>query len=244
MPDRLFLVVGGLFAIGALLMFLAEFRRGADRGTKRTDWIKYGIFLLLIFGLLLAAAAGRGLVGMILLVLAVIGATELARLVRPSTRGIVFVVGLGVLAAGLGHLLLGGQGAWRACFSTVVVLVAVTDSFSQLWGRLLGTHPLCPRLSPRKTVEGLAGGVATTLAVAVLLGFLEPGMPRLRLALIALATAAGAVAGDLAFSRIKRGAGVKDFSRLLPGHGGVLDRFDGLIVAAPVYYWAHRLLAG
>ena len=244
MPDRLFPVVGGLFAIGALLMFLAERRRGADRGTQRTDWIKYGIFLLLIFGLLLAAVAGRGLVGAILLVLVVIGAMELARLVRPSTRTIVFVVSLGVLAAGLGHLLLGGRDAWRATFSTVVVLVAVTDSFSQLWGRLLGAHPLCPRLSPRKTVEGLAGGVATTLAVAVLLGFLEPAIPRSRLVLIACATATGAVAGDLLFSRIKRGAGVKDFSRLLPGHGGVLDRFDGLIVAAPVYYWAHRLLAG
>jgi phosphatidate cytidylyltransferase len=118
------------------------------------------------------------------------------------------------------------------------------DSFSQLWGRLLGKRPLCPRLSPGKTVEGLVGGGLTTVAVAAALGPLLLGHSPVPMAGLGALTAAGAVVGDLAFSWIKRRAGLKDFSSALPGHGGVLDRFDSLVVGAPVFFWSRLVLFG
>jgi phosphatidate cytidylyltransferase len=101
---------------------------------------------------------------------------------------------------------------------------------------------LCPRLSPHKTVEGLIGGIVMAAAIAALLRFLLPSTTLAHVIVLGLVTAAGAVAGDLAFSALKRHAGLKDFSTALPGHGGVLDRFDSLVLAAPAFYWSAAVL--
>ena len=101
---------------------------------------------------------------------------------------------------------------------------------------------LCPRLSPGKTVEGLLGGFLGALVVAFLIGGMGSGERFVRLAMLALITAAAAVTGDLAFSAVKRATGIKDFSRALPGQGGILDRYDSLVLGAPVGYWVQRLL--
>lgn len=118
--------------------------------------------------------------------------------------------------------------------------VALSDSLAYYVGRAVGRHKLAPTISPKKTWEGAAGGVAGSLVAALLGHFWY--FQRLSLAhAVILGTLAGvaAIAGDLAESVLKRAAGVKDSSRLLPGHGGLLDRLDGLLVAAPVlyYYW-------
>jgi len=150
---------------------------------------------------------------------------------------VVFVV----LTVCLGHLLLGNAAVWFSTFAFVFLLVATTDSFSQLWGKLLGNHKLCPQLSPGKTWEGLIGGFVSTAAVSGLLKFLLPDVSLLHLFGLGLLVAASATAGDLLFSYIKRRIGIKDFSGLLPGNGGILDRFDSLIVTAPVFYWTRLL---
>ncbi len=140
------------------------------------------------------------------------------------------------------HLCLGPSQTCRGSYSMALLLVAAADSYAQLWGRLQGRHHLCLRLSPGKTVEGFLGGIlgATTLAPALV--FLTPGASVPSLVLVGLSTALAAAAGELLFSLIKRRLGVKDFSALLPGHGGLLDRFDSLILAAPVSYWHRHLL--
>ena len=124
------------------------------------------------------------------------------------------------------------------------MVTATVDGFGELTGRLVGRRRLCPRLSPGKTVEGLAGGLAMALVVALFLGFLTRWNDTGMLGLVGLSTAVGAVVGDLAFSAVRRRAGVKDFSGLLPGHGGVLDRFDSLLVATPMFVLARLVLAG
>lgn len=134
-------------------------------------------------------------------------------------------------------------------FLLLILLTELNDMAQAWWGKALGSRPLAPTLSPRKTWEGLLGGLATTAAVAVVVcpaltgwGRTEP--PGLQLGVpgwvwslgLGLVIGLCGVAGDLAASALKRGAGVKDAGRLLPGHGGVLDRFDSIAATAPVYF--------
>jgi CDP-diglyceride synthetase len=254
MPPRVFLTCVALFGFGAILIRLEHAIHGAPSGRRRADWIKYAVYLLLIGGLLAAASAGRATAGLVLAAVALLGAQEIHQAGRRSV-GWTAVALLGLLL-GLGHLLIGRGAAWLPAFAWVLLVVAATDSFAQLWGRLLGRHRLCPRLSPGKTIEGLAGGVITAALVAVWLRAALPGAASLaspgplpgsaaaRAVVIGLVTAAAAVAGDLAFSAVKRRVGIKDFSTRIPGHGGILDRFDSLSLAAPVSFWVRAWLLG
>lgn len=119
-----------------------------------------------------------------------------------------------------------------------LVIIWVSDSVAYFVGRAIGKHPFAPLLSPKKTWEGAIGGFAGSLAVGVLVArWVNVPLPHL-LGMAAVGNVAGQV-GDLLESAYKRSAGVKDSGSLLPGHGGVLDRIDALILAIPVvwYYW-------
>ena len=111
-------------------------------------------------------------------------------------------------------------------------------------GRSLGTRPMSAA-SPNKTFEGLAGGwIASVLAAVVFVGLISPwdGLSLGQKALFGLAAAVAATLGDLCESLLKRDLGVKDMGTLLPGHGGVLDRFDALLFVLPATYYAARIL--
>ncbi len=122
-------------------------------------------------------------------------------------------------------------------------IVMMTDTGAYYTGRAIGRHKLAPRISPGKTIEGAIGG----FVMAVVTGFLckvgfFPEIPAARaLALGATLGALGQV-GDLAESMLKRGSNVKDSGKLLPGHGGMLDRVDSMLFCAPVLYYYSRLL--
>jgi phosphatidate cytidylyltransferase len=107
-------------------------------------------------------------------------------------------------------------------------------------GRRFGKRQLAPRISPKKTVEGLAGGVVVAVAVGAVLGNFGPFELTDGLLLGAIVAVAGPL-GDLAVSVVKRAIGVKDMGAILPGHGGVLDRIDAMIFVIPaawvVYSW-------
>ena len=115
--------------------------------------------------------------------------------------------------------------------------VWASDSTAYFVGKAMGRHLAFPRISPKKTWEGVAGSVAGALLVGVgshILYFHD-----WTVIVLALAVNVAAQLGDLAESALKRSAGVKDSSQLVPGHGGVLDRIDALLFAAPLlwYYW-------
>ena len=117
-----------------------------------------------------------------------------------------------------------------------------SDTFAYCAGMLLGKHKMSPKLSPKKSVEGAVGGVlgAALLGAVYALVFgtkIAPGsMLPGRLALICAAGALLSMVGDLAASAIKREHGIKDYGRLIPGHGGILDRFDSVIFVSPVIW--------
>lgn len=119
----------------------------------------------------------------------------------------------------------------------LILTVAASDTFQYYSGRTFGRHLLAPAVSPKKTVEGAIGGfVGAALSVAVIGHWWLPqlGLPA-RIAL-GLAVAAVGIVGDLFESLLKRSVNMKDASAIIPGHGGILDRIDALLFAAPIYY--------
>ena len=199
--------------------------------------------------------AGEAVVGMGLIVIAVsVMARESAGLTPgPTPEAAETVVGLGfgqaihAVAAGalsiiylglpLGALvgvhIFGGRGAVILLIATV----AISDTAQYYAGRLAGRHPLAPRLSPKKTIEGALGGlVAAPLFLYFVGPQLVPVAAPLTIAAVGVALVGAGIAGDLFESMLKRAANMKDSSALIPGHGGMLDRIDALLFATPVFY--------
>ena len=123
----------------------------------------------------------------------------------------------------------------------------VTDTFAYFSGRLFGKHKLIPEVSPKKTVEGSVGGTLFAVLLTVLYGFViglvsEAKPDYVALVIVAATVSLLAQCGDLVMSLIKRKFGIKDYGTLFPGHGGVLDRFDSILVSAPTLYFLTVLI--
>jgi phosphatidate cytidylyltransferase len=125
----------------------------------------------------------------------------------------------------------------REALFLLVLTVAVSDTMQYFTGRLVGRRPLAPAMSPKKTMEGAIGGLVFGAVFLAVVGrwWLPAASLGLR-AVVGAAIVCVGIAGDLFESMLKRSAGVKDSSALIPGHGGILDRLDALLFAAPVYY--------
>jgi len=162
---------------------------------------------------------------------------------RAGVGGIALTVA-GPLYIGLplGALISIGWTHSREAAFLVVLTVIASDSLQYYTGRLFGRTLLAPAISPKKTVEGAVGGyVGGALAMAWLGGMWLPAMPLgTRLVLAVILVTLGII-GDLLESVLKRAAQVKDSSHVIPGHGGVLDRIDALLLVIPVYYVALRV---
>jgi phosphatidate cytidylyltransferase len=118
-------------------------------------------------------------------------------------------------------------------FLGFMIMLWTNDTGAYLVGRALGRTKLLPRVSPKKTVEGLIGGIVLAAVAGAVLSIFWPVLSRLEWMLCAVVVAIAATLGDLLESAWKRGAGCKDSGNILPGHGGILDRFDGFLLALP-----------
>jgi len=203
---------------------------------------------VLCFGLtllLLSALDER----MLTLLLAVGVATWLAALAwlhwrqfgsSPTPLGIAAKALFAVFAFTAGASAIGAltdEGVSRHWFMLLLLVVWGADVGAYFTGRFLGRRKLAPRISPGKTWEGVWGGQATVILVCIVAAMLLDldGRQTLGLAVAGVVSAAISVIGDLTVSLMKRQSGLKDSGRLLPGHGGVLDRFDSFIAALPIF---------
>ena len=134
-------------------------------------------------------------------------------------------------------------------YALIFVCSSICDTCALAAGMLFGKHKMAPVLSPKKTVEGAAGGLIGSAVCAVILSFLlklaDPSADfTIQFLIIGICGALISMIGDLAASAIKRNHEIKDYGNLIPGHGGIMDRFDSIIFTAPLIYILGVLLLG
>lgn len=237
------LAVGGvLLALGSLVPATAP--------QARPLWPVYGTELVIVGGGLGPFVAGGLVLSLALAALATRVAYEAVNVAwrrhlrAGGNAGSLRLAAEVLLFPGLPLALFVAVGVEPANAGVLVLaflLVETYDSYALFGGKLFGRHPAFPRLSPRKTVEGLAGGAAMLALTAALAGPLLLGWS-LALSLAAAAViAVAAVVGDLAGSRLKRASGVKDYPQVLPRQGGLLDIVDAWLIAGPALVLLLRL---
>lgn len=172
--------------------------------------------------------------------LAVAAARPGPEVLRDTAAALLPILYIGLPLGSLAAVrLIGG----REAVLLLMVTIVVSDSAQYYTGRALGRRRLAPAISPKKTVEGALGGVVFGTAAMTVGGLrLFPAASPLMLLLVASTVVLLGILGDLFESLLKRSAGVKDASGLIPGHGGVLDRIDSWLFAGPVYYVFVRYL--
>jgi phosphatidate cytidylyltransferase len=234
-----------LFAGGLALVefYRLCFEEGGDGWLMGIGLVGFAVLILgrhqpeIVFPGLLAAVVG-------ILSVPLIRSASLDHHVRNSAVTMFGVVYVGLTLSTLVGLRLLPHGERFVIFVLLVTWIADTGAYYA--GTWFGRHPLAPRISPKKTIEGLCGGLLAAILISyVARWWFLPSLSGLDcLVLASLLTAAG-LWGDLAESAIKRGVGIKDSGGILPGHGGMLDRLDSLLFAAPAFYyymmWVDRL---
>ena len=259
-------VLGSQWSFGALLLLIlvggqTEFYKLArETGLSPQRWMGLAVGVLLFalnfivfrqFSRSVTDEAGGAVLYLLLYIGLLLPTLFVCELFRRSATPLAnlgaTLLGVLYVAVPLSLLLyvpvLAGDGVWRPetvlCY---IFIIWANDVFASLVGMTFGRHRLCERLSPKKSWEGffggLAGAVVTGLAAAYALDanyWVWGGL--------ALVASLSGVAGDLVESMFKREAGVKDSGQVIPGHGGVLDRFDALLLSAP-YVFLYLLLVG
>jgi phosphatidate cytidylyltransferase len=137
----------------------------------------------------------------------------------------------------------GYEGRGLLLIAFLVVVVQTSDVLQLVLGKRYGRHRIAPTLSPSKTWEGALGGIATATLVAVALAWMTPFTP-FEAGLMSFTITLPGFLGGLVMSAIKRDRGVKDWGQLIEGHGGVVDRLDSVLFAAPVFFHLTRAFWG
>jgi phosphatidate cytidylyltransferase len=241
--------IAGYFALGALAIFFIN--KKDTEGKKGERWKKYITYLVIVNLMVWSVsgpAHGTSIVFFIIsLILVLTGFGELLfvgmRQYKGSASLIPMLIGIGCfLGISYAFLSMAAEtNAGQLLFLYFVVFAF--DGFSQITGQLLGRTKIAPRISPKKTLEGVIGGIVFGILSAVIAGnWIDITIPQ-AIALGAIGSTACLV-GDLLASTYKRAFDVKDYSQLIPAHGGVLDRFDSLIFAGALYYLVAPLIIG
>ncbi|HRW95004.1 MAG TPA: phosphatidate cytidylyltransferase [Bacteroidales bacterium] len=227
MIRTLYIIIISYFLIGGIAFYFISKKKTKEEAHQNR--IKYIVYFIIINALFLSIVFLPLVFRVLGWIIIVTGFYELVNLFVRSgyLKKRFFLVSIFIYALfATGFLLFTAMDKEKILFTFVIL--SVFDSFSQITGQLLGKHKIAPSTSPRKTWEGAAGGLIVSLITAVLIKELI-GMGAGSAILLAAGIVLWALLGDLTASFYKRHYNVKDYSRLIPGHGGVLDRFDSLI---------------
>ena len=231
-----------LFALGASGIYFIN--RKKEKHVRINAWKKYFTYFFIINSffvfIMYAPALFRGICFLIVLG----GAFEMFRLQRNShqqqtwSRFAIYFLTYTVTSVLFCFLAFEN----KEILVLMLFTVCVFDAFSQLSGQMFGKRKICPRISPNKTIGGTIGGTVAALILGIIANF-NSLWEVSHVVFLIIFVAIASFAGDLAASYVKRLYAVKDYGRLLPGHGGILDRFDSLIAAGALmfllkFYWS------
>jgi phosphatidate cytidylyltransferase len=160
--------------------------------------------------------------------------------VRDTAASLLIIAYVPLLGSFAALMLAGSQGAARVV--TFMLIVVMSDTGGYVAGVLFGKHPMAPKISPKKSWEGLVGSLIFALVAGICMAIFVLHVPFWVGIILSVCLVAVGSCGDLIESMIKRDLGIKDMSSFLPGHGGVMDRLDSLLVAAPVAWLIMYLL--
>jgi phosphatidate cytidylyltransferase len=224
---KVYMVILVYFVLGTAGIWFIN--RNKEPEVARRSWIKHFTYFIITSLLYFSIAFKLILFRYIVLVIIVAGFLELAKLFHESgyCHKIFFFSSMFILAAlsaGFFFFSRMEQGMILYAF----LILCIFDGFSQVTGQMIGRRKIFPKISPNKTVEGFIGGATVALLSALVFRHLIQA-EALKAIMVAAVVVVFAFAGDTAKSAYKRRYNVKDFSRLIPGHGGFLDRFDSLI---------------
>ena len=217
----IYVLLAFYFALGAIGMWL--FARNKDEERKRALWTKYVFYLIIVFTMMLFLELPPLLYRSLAVLLAVIGFYEIYHISSPYKRIFLFSASI--------YFILSCLFLYTYCQHTHLYLqycyfvILTFDGFSQVTGQLLGGPKLVPAISPNKTIAGVAGG---SIAALLTCYFWQESYVLTTLLILS------GLSGDLLASYLKRRVYVKDYSQLIPGHGGILDRFDSYIFALAI----------
>jgi len=220
------------------LLFVKEFARAT--GLYR-DWGFVVLIYAVVLGLFWTAwidwyglFVAMPVYGVFLLFLMPTFRNEYAGMIQKVGLSTIALVYLGWFPAHLAFLT--NHPNWYAYLLFLIVGTELNDASAFLTGKLFGKHPLVPNVSPKKTIEGTLGSLVFVAVFVWLVRAWLPGFSPLLCVLSVLIIWIGGTMGDLAISFVKRDIGIKDMGALIPGHGGLLDRFDSLLMTGPLFF--------
>ncbi|NKB46765.1 MAG: CDP-archaeol synthase [Legionellales bacterium] len=232
----------GWFGLACLILILVAALEWSRLIGNRHRW-EHGLFLILVLLTMFLSTAlwmldvywimALGFWGLMLV--AIVGYPHSQR--RWSAPLALWIIGMILLALAWSALIeIRFHTLGREFILYLLLLVWAADIGAYVTGKLYGKHKLIPQVSPGKTIEGAIGGMLASLVIAVIAkSWIFSSLGWLSWLMLAVLISVVSIVGDLLISMIKRQAGVKDSGRLLPGHGGLLDRIDSLLAAAPIF---------
>lgn len=236
-PGVVFATIVAIAALGALWEFLTM---GARKGFPMQRVLSTFLLVLLLLAFLQSVELVEGVVFAVMLIIPtayVFSKSPLDDALPGSALCILGILYIGLLSGALMRLRLDFARHGSDLVFFLFLVVWVGDSMAYYTGKNLGRTKLLPRVSPKKTVEGLLGGVGGSIIAAAIIHFtFFPEFPLVHALVCAAVLSLAGVVGDLAESAWKRSAAVKDSGTLIPGHGGILDRVDSILFTAPILY--------
>lgn len=225
---KVYIIIISYFVLGTAGIWVIN--RKKEPEVARRSWIKHLAYFIITNIVFFSIALEVTMFRYLAFVIIIAGFLELGKLFIESgyLHKVFFLVSLLLLAlVSTGFLVFSLMDQGLILFAFLIL--CIFDGFSQVTGQLFGKRKLFPKISPNKTVEGFIGGAIFAILSGLVFRELIPEIPLFEVLLLAAVVVLFAFAGDTTKSVYKRKYNVKDFSRLIPGHGGFLDRFDSLI---------------